>query len=306
MAWTAVVFAAFLTSTVIKFDYFSGSDNASAYWVGYEDGFIRRGLVGAILATLLGGPPGPIAVTVLAVIVFAVACIALIWLTAATIRTVVRPGDGVFVAAVLIASPFTFALTVQNRGRYDSVAIAGLVVVAALSLGSSRRSLRVLAMALVTALTVATAEVAFPFLVVLVLLGLSRLGWSRWGLAAVAAPTLLPGLLLTIASFAVHLSTGYLATLTDRAARAGLAVNRSQENSISALGQSTADALGSTTHLSPLTLALCFLVLGGCYAASGAVLWACTGRGRTWAAVLVITAHGLVALRPGGSRVHSR
>jgi hypothetical protein len=56
MIWTAGVFGAFLYTAVARPNNFTGGYNASAYWVTYEDGFIRRGLIGSVATVLLGHP----------------------------------------------------------------------------------------------------------------------------------------------------------------------------------------------------------------------------------------------------------
>src|SRR3954451_1656344 len=80
LIWTAGVFSAFLYTAVARPNNFTGSYNASAYWVTYEDGFIRRGLIGSVAAAVLGHPLDRPGATTLGVLIFVTGLLAFGWL----------------------------------------------------------------------------------------------------------------------------------------------------------------------------------------------------------------------------------
>jgi hypothetical protein len=298
VAWTALVVAAFLASSVWKFDLFAGTYNASAYWVGYGEGFVRRGLPGAVLALVLGGPPGVLAATVFGVLLFALVTVALAALVGMVVRAVPGPGDRWVAAALVIASPFTFSLAVQTRGRYDTIVVACLVGITWLASRDSRRTLGLLGTALLVGVAAATEEFSFLFAAPLVLVAARRLGSTARGVLA-----LVPGAVVVGASYLLRPRPDHLAALTQQAIDAGLPLDVAEENSISALGQSTVDALTSSAGLSPLTILVCALVLGGCFVVPGALLWARLGRPFPRAAAWfgLVLALGAVALCVAGN-----
>lgn len=295
LIWTAAVCVAFCVSGAVSSDGFAGSYNASAYWVSYEAGFVRRGLVGTVLATVLGRPPDRTAAAVLAVLLLVAVLLSLAWLVRSMIAQVAGYGR-LLSAAILAASPFTFSLAVQNRGRYDAIVVVCIVAAAALGLRSRRASPlpgRLALLALATLVATATEEFALVFLAPLIVVALRRFGMPAGRVVLGSAAVLAPGVAVAVASVLVHPSLAYLTTITRRAAAAGLSVDVTAESSISALGQSAREALAYGADHSPLTIVFCAVVLGGCYLVGVRVLVLLRPvRGR---AALVLTASYAVA-----------
>ena len=296
LGWTALYCLKWIGLGALAPDTMAGFYNASAYWVSYRDGFVRRGLPGAVLEAVLGGPPDVAAATVVAVLLVLLVLAALVLLTIAAARAAPAPRDRAVVAALVLASPFTFTLAVINRGRYDAVVVA---CVAAIVLLASRRTaptLRVLGIALTVLVGAGSLEISVAFLAPLALLAvlpLVRTPVLRIGCAALAV---VPGLLLAVVSLVVRPSRGMLLAMMDRASGAGIPLRTSEENSISALGQTTRDALLHTAGISPWTILLCAVVLGGCYALTVSVLWARLGHVRGPWALALLTLYALAAL----------
>lgn len=296
LAWTALVCVGFLGSALLATDTVVGGYNASAYWVSYRDGFVKRGLPGAVLETVVGGPPGLLAASVFGAALIVLALAALALLVRVTVRAVPAPAHRLVGAALVIASPFTFALVVQNRGRYDLIVVVCLVLAAWLASSRSLPWLRAAGISALVAVGAASMEIAFGFLGPLAVVAAARLGRSaaeRIGLGALA---LLPGLAVTAASLIAPPAGSALVAASERAAAAGLPITAAQESSISALGQNLSDALAFTASVSPLSILLCAAVLGGCYALSAYLLWVVTGRVRPRPVLAVVAVNALVAL----------
>jgi hypothetical protein len=274
----------------------AGSYNASAFWVSYRDGFVRRGLPGAVIETVLGRPPDPTAAAVVAFLLVLLVLAALAALTTAAVQATPAARDRVVVAALVLSSPFTFTLAVINRGRYDAVVVACVVVIVLLARRRTLLPLRMLGISLTVLAGVGSLEISVAFLAPLALLAVVLLGRSTveracWGTVAV-----LPGVALAVVSLVVRPSVGMLLTMMDRVSAAGMPLQRSEENSISALGQSTRDALAHTAAISPWTILLCAAVLGGCYTLTAFLLNAHLAPvPRRWAAAMV-SLYALAAL----------
>jgi hypothetical protein len=298
LIWTAGVFGAYLYTAVSRPNNFTGVYNASAYWVTYEDGFVRRGLIGSVAAAVLGHPLDHPGATTLGVLIFVAGLLAFGWLAKIVVSAVERPVR-LFAGTVVLASPFTFSLLVQTRGRYDSVVVAGMVLVAISFLvapQSGHHWYRIVAVALTNVVAVGAEEFAFGFLAPLTVVGVLRMGGTRLRPVAHGVVALVPALLVVVASSVSHPRIGYLVELTDRVRRAGFPLDSSQESSISALGQTTRNALAFTAGISPLSVAACAVVLGGCYALSSTVLWVCCGRRHPRAVFTLMASYALVAL----------
>jgi len=294
LGWSTLYCLKWLGLGALAPDTMAGFYNASAYWVSYRDGFVRRGLPGAALEALLGRPPGMLAATVVAVLLILLVLAALAVLTTVAVRATPAAQDRVVVAALVLSSPFTFTLAVINRGRYDAVVVACVAVIVLLASRRTLPLLRVLGISLTVVAGVGSLEISLAFLAPLALLAVVRLGRTTverigWGALAV-----LPGLALAVASLVVRPSVGTLLTMMGRASAAGIpSLSRSGENSISALGQTTRDALAHTAGISPWTILFCAVVLGGCYVLTASLLWAHLGHvHRRWALALL----GLYAL----------
>lgn len=296
LGWTTLYCLKWLGLGALAPDTMAGFYNASAYWVSYRDGFVRRGLPGAVLDAVLGRPPGVLAATVVAVLLILLVLAALAALTIAAVRATPDAQDRVVVAALVLASPFTFTLAVINRGRYDAVVVACVAVIVLLASRRTLPQLRVLGISLTVVAGVGSLEISLAFLAPLALLavvGLGRTTAERIGWGALAV---LPGLALAVVSLVVRPSVGTLLTMMERASAAGIPLSPSEENSISALGQTTRDALVHTAGISPWTILICAVVLGGCYALTAILLWAHLGHvHRRWALAL-LSLYALAAL----------
>lgn len=296
LGWATLYCLKWLGLGALAPDTMAGYYNASAYWVSYRDGFVRRGLPGAVLEGILGHPPGVMAASVVAALLVVLVLAALVVLTAAAVRATPDAQDRLVVAALVLASPFTFTLAVINRGRYDAVVV---VCVAVIVLLASRRTLplmRVLGISLAVVAGAGSLEISLAFLAPLALLAVLPLGRTpvqRIGCGAIAV---LPGLALAVVSLAVHPSVGMLITMMERESATGFPLSRSEENSISALGQTTGDALAHTVGISPWTILFCALVLGGCYVLTASLLWARLGHPRRYWALALMSLYALAAL----------
>ncbi|GAA1879618.1 hypothetical protein GCM10009836_71230 [Pseudonocardia ailaonensis] len=296
LGWTALYCLKWLGLGALAPDTMAGFYNASAYWVSYRDGFVRRGLPGAVLEAVLGRPPGVFAASVVAVLLVLLVLAALAALTVAAVRATPSPQDRVVVAALVLASPFTLTLAVINRGRYDAIVVACVVAVVLLARRRTVPLLRVLGISLAVVVGVGSLEISLTFLGPLALLAAVRLGRTTaervgWGALAV-----LPGLALAAASLVVRPGVGTLLTIMERASAAGIPLSRSEENSISALGQTTRDALVHTAGIAPLTILFCAVVLGGCYALTAGLLWTYLGHVHPRWALALLSLYGFGAL----------
>lgn len=302
LLWTALVFAAFLLTAVVRPGNVTGDYNASAYWVTYADGFVRRGLPGSVLAALLGHPPDLFAAILTGFVILALGCASLVWLTRMVVRELATGPDRLVVGAIVVASPFTFSLAIQNRGRYDALVVAAVVAVTALCRTGTHRALRVLAIAGIVTAAVATEEFALAFLAAPVLLGIARLGGSPVRRVGEAALAIVPGIALAVASATMPPSVAHLAAFARQATLAGLALDPAHEDSISSLGQTWRDGLAFTATMSPVTIAVCAVVLGGTAVLAWWALCPVLGRAdRRWAvASLVVNALAALALSAVG------
>ena len=121
---------------------FVSSSIASAYWVNYSDGFVRRGLPGTVLYAITGGHLTDRSATLFAAVLLAVACSAFVGITIIWVRRLPRADDRLFAAVLVLASPFTFSLAVRDVGRYDAICYATLVAIAALATWGRRSKIR--------------------------------------------------------------------------------------------------------------------------------------------------------------------
>jgi hypothetical protein len=287
---------AYLGSGLLAPDTVAGLYNASAYWVSYRDGFVRRGLPGAVMEAVLGGPPGLAAASVVAILLVLLVLAALAQLVRMTVRAVPAPRDRLVVGALVAASPFTFSLAVLNRGRYDAVVVACVVLVAVLASGRSTRGARVVGIAVAVPAGVGSLEIAVAFLAPLAVLAVLRLARTRAERLTWSALVVLPGSVLAAASLWVRPGVDRLVAMMGRVAEAGLPVTPADENSISALGQTTRDALAHTAGIAPLTVLFCAAVLGGSYALTTYVLWGLLGRPRARWTLFLAAVYAVAAL----------
>jgi hypothetical protein len=296
---TAVIAARELVPA-IQYDYFLSHYQASIYWVSYTDGFVRRGLPGEVLRILTGGSPTPTWATVLAVILLVTATLAFLmlgWLAALAAGSF---ADKLLVVALVAASPSTLSLVVRDIGRYDAIGFVAMAAMVPISLsrGASppRRLGRAAAMAAVLLAATASEEFLFAFLAPLAVLGLQTLGWTGRQLVRVAAAVVAPGAAVAVSSLAIRPPTESLVAAIGRASGAGLDVDVSSENAISSLNQTTAQGVEFMLSMSPLTIATCVALFGGCYVVTAMIVWAAMGRPGGRLAHALIATFGVAAL----------
>ncbi|HET9254271.1 MAG TPA: hypothetical protein VFO16_03590 [Pseudonocardiaceae bacterium] len=275
---------------------------ASQFWVTYRDGFVRRGLPGEVLSAVTGGSPTMAQMTA-AAIALSVAAAAAWAVLARAVWRVATDDARALAMALVVASPFAFSLLVRDIGRYDAIGIAAFVMFAAVMPHLGRPRWPVLAgMSAVTAAAVASQELLIAFLVPLTVVALGAAGWTGRGLMVRAAAVLAPGALVAVASVTITPSRMSLLMAVDAAHAAGTGTDRYHSNAISALTQTTGQALRHFTGISPITFGVCLLSLGGCWAATTTVLWYLLGRrgGRLFWAYAAIYASMALALSAVG------
>jgi hypothetical protein len=196
---------------------------APQYWLGYDDGFVRRGLPGAVLRALSGGrPPTRALANAAAVGLTAAAVVALLVLAAALAR---RTGDrwtGLALAAAVVATPLGLSHTARDLGRPDALGVLVAVVLVTVPWARLPPVLAVVLVALATTVAIGAVEL----LAVLVL----PLAWCALrsafpdGRARAVAPTLavLPGLVLAVVSAMLPAPLAALARAHADAAAAGV------------------------------------------------------------------------------------
>lgn len=272
---------------------------ASAYWVSYADGFVRRGLVGELLSLLTNGSPTRIHAVGLAAGLLVATTAALIFLIGRIARTVRHGDDRILVIAVMSASPFTFALLVHEIGRYDSIGILAMAALAALArtgeTSGVTRLARAGAICALVAVGTAGEELLFAFLAPLAVLGLRQLGWTEaTRLAPVSALVTMPGAILAAMSVLLRPSRETLVAAINKANAAGVSVDVVDENCISTLGQSAVQGLQFTRNMSAWTVLSCAALFGGCYLLATVIIRRLVRPDRlVW---VLITVFGVAAL----------
>ncbi len=278
LAATALIGLVTLVRTVTR-PYPVETWQAGQFWLTYDNGFIRRGLPGQVLALVTGGYPAAWQITGAAVVLLVIGVGALAVLVVTVVRATAGPLRPT-VAALLVASPFTFSLVTQDLGRYDPIGFAALVVVgvAAARLGP------VPAMAVSgTAVLVAAASqeflVAFvaPLALLVVARSLPRARTASRLAAGLAA--VLPGALLGVWGLTADPPDRVLLALVAEAnaVRPDITVT-SEVNSIAALTQDLDDALANLAQIAPWVVPLLTVALGGCCLLTAGLVWHLTGR----------------------------
>jgi hypothetical protein len=180
--------------------------NAPHYWLDYRAGFVRRGLPGAVLRSLLGRPPAYRDVTRAGVVLSGAAVASVVPLAVRASRLAPGRLPAVLATTALVLSPLTCTLLVQDTGRYDAVGVVGLGVIAAVPGAWSALPLPAGAAVLATTVAVATACEEF-LLGVLAPVALGGAGLlarrhavSPSGALLLAGAVLAPGVLVAAAS----------------------------------------------------------------------------------------------------------
>ncbi len=194
---------------------------APSYWLGYQDGFVRRGLPGALLRILSGGQAPSLAlVNAAAVGVTAAALAALLVLAVVVARPAGDRWTALGLAAGVVASPLTLSHTARDLGRPDAVGVVVAVAVVALPWARLPPAVAIALLALLT-----TAAVAAEELLAVLVLPLAWLvvrttfpaGRRRWPVLAV-----LPGIAVAVLSSVTPAPPRALARALTDAAAAGV------------------------------------------------------------------------------------
>lgn len=253
---------------------------ASQFWVTYGDGFVRRGLLGEVLTVLAGGPPtAPMVYT--AAVVLALAAIAgLTVIVAAVTGAAPTSRSRLLILAILVASPLTYSLLVKDLGRYDAVGVAVLGCLVALvhrvrGTGLAGRCASTALVACLVAAATASEEFLLAFIAPACVIAM-RLIWGKRATLA-AAVALAPAVVIALASLAHRPSAAFLVDAVDAAHRAGIAVDATSGNAITALSQTSAQALSHVLGLSPVTLPLAIALFGGAAVVALYLVWRLLG-----------------------------
>lgn len=146
------------------------------YWLDYRSGFVRRGLPGSVLAAVL---PGTLTVRQMHVAgcllsLFAVSMVLV--LIRRTVDIVAGRVERLAAVAMLATSPLTIGPLVRDVGRYDTIGVVALVVLASTrpSVEETGRALGVYGAAVAVFVTTASEEFLLAFLVPVVLIAFRR------------------------------------------------------------------------------------------------------------------------------------
>ncbi|MBP2417927.1 hypothetical protein ACFFOM_10025 [Microlunatus capsulatus] len=193
---------------------------APLWWLGYDDGFVRRGLPGAVLRAVAGGPPSLALANAAGVGLTVAGIAALVVLAVALARRAPDRGTALAVAAAVLVTPLGVSHTARDLGRPDALGV--LVAVLLVTLPWARLP-PLLAVVLVVVLTSAAVG-AEELLAVLVL----PLAWlalrSAFPTARVPWPALavLPGVALAVLSAVVPVPSAAILRARGDAAAAGV------------------------------------------------------------------------------------
>ena len=235
---------------------------APGYWLDYRCGFVRRGLPGEVLRRVTAGSPTYRQVERTAVVLSRAAALSIVPMAwEAGHRASGRFADTV-ATGLLLSSPLTGTLLLHDVGRYDAI---GVLVLALLSTG--RRAwlglpVRVNAVLLAGAVSVAVASEEF-LLAVLAPTTLAALDLlcrehqvgprGRWWLRGAV---LGPGALLAAASLLTPPPQEALAAARREAAHAGAGPSGVMGDALSALGRSYLENLAFFRLFRPTAVAL--------------------------------------------------
>ena len=146
------------------------NDWAEAHWlISYDFGFIKRGLPGSLLAPFLSPTPAiaEATITVVATLLTALLCAALVGLCWSILRRCDFSADAVLAVAVFATSPFV-VMTGHLNGYFD----APIILLSALAVGLAWRG-RLWAAALVLTVGLLVHET-------ILLIGLPTVVWAAW------------------------------------------------------------------------------------------------------------------------------
>jgi hypothetical protein len=178
---------------------------APQFWLGYEGGFVRRGLPGEVLGRLTGSPTLQQANAVAAGLSLLGAA-AVVPLALAAARGAPSGLRRLLAAVLLLASPLTLSLLLHDVGRFDAIGVVALAALACAARVWNRLPLAAGATAVAALLAVACAtQELFLGLLAPAALGRTALlsGFAALGRARrrlLLAGVLTPGAVLTGAS----------------------------------------------------------------------------------------------------------
>ena len=278
---------------------------APQYWLGYSDGFVRRGFPGAVLRVLSGGqPPSYELVKAAAVGLTAASLLAVVVLALLLAR---RTGDRLAAAAVVVAmmaSPLSIAHLARDVGRTDALGVVVLVALVALPWRRLPPVAVVVSVALLTSAAVASEEFLVAFVLPPAVLAVRSALAGRRFPAAWTAAAVLPSLLVALLS-AVRAAPPDALRRADAEARSAgvpatvpLAGGPQDHDAVSRLGYSlweNVTAYYATT--TPVRVLVTTLIWASAYLLLVGLVWLLLGRSvRDRGFVLVTSGMGLVAV----------
>lgn len=168
---------------------------APQYWLGYDGGFLRRALPGAVLQLLSGGhAPSYTAARTMGVALSVAAVAAVVLLAVLLARWAGDWWTATTLAAVVVAGPLGLPLLARDLGRYDAIGVLVLVALTAVPWTRLPLPVVVLGSTTLTAVAVASQEflvaLVLPVALVAVWPALRGRATSRLWAAVVALPSL--------------------------------------------------------------------------------------------------------------------
>lgn len=284
---------------------------APQYWLTYEQGFVRRALLGHAVHILAGGrDPSYDLVKVVGVGLSVAAVLAVVVLALMLARQAASRWTAVALVAAVLVSPLGLPLFATDIGRTDSFGVVMLVVLLCLPWRRLPTALTMAGVAVVTAAAVAAGE----YLVAPVLPAGVAVLWSalagRRGRIPWTAAALTPCLLLTVLS-AVVTPPPALITRTTAAARAAgvpppwtLVPDQGDHDSVSRLKHGFWDNLQTYySILTPQGVVATTILWVGVYLLLVCGAWRLLGRslvGRRFLVVTTVFALSALALSGAG------
>jgi hypothetical protein len=284
--------------TLVVTDY-----KAPNYWLDYRCGFVRRGLPGELLRRMVGGPPTKRQVEAAAVGLSRTAALSVVPMAVRAGRHAPPGLPRVAATALLLLSPLTCSLLRHDTGRYDTVGVQALGLLA--GVGSARRWLPASVSTALAATAVCVATASEEFLLAVV---------APAAVAAVTVPgsdrsvvrrrvrqglVLAPGTAVAAASLLVPAPAAALDAARERATQAGVGAPGPMGDALDALDRSLVQNLAFFRLFEPTAVAAALTLWTGLYAVTTAVLERLFGGGNTyraWAAVHALPAAALCLL----------
>ena len=162
---------------------------APQYWLGHDDGFVRRGLPGAALRALFGGRPPTLALANAAAVGLTVAALLALLVLAVVLAR--RAGDRwatAALAAAVVATPLGLSHTARDLGRPDALGVLVAVVLVTVPWARLPPVLAVVLVALLTSAAIGAVELLAVLVLPLAWWAL-RTAFPSWRARALA-PTL--------------------------------------------------------------------------------------------------------------------